>query len=108
MQSTQQWQHLCVVESVKLQNEFADFNHFYQYASRYSVFDKDDLYYWYCNGGCKVVKMTYNAALKKRIVRHSLIEEIGLDRSQYWGFFQLNDKQFMDICKKGEIINLLK
>ena len=49
----------------------------------------------------------YNSALVKRIVRHDLIENIGLQRSQYWGFFELTNKQFTTIAEKGGISNLL-
>ena len=92
---------ICVVEDVKKQNEFSCFDDFYEYASKYSVFDKADLQYWYNRGGCKAIKMTYNGAFKKRIVRHDLIEEIGLERNQYWGFFELANEQFKIIAKKG-------
>lgn len=98
---------ICVVESVKNQNEFSCFDEFYNYVSKYSVFDKNDLSYWYKKGGCKAIKMTYNTALKKRIVRHELIEEIGLDRNQYWGFFELNNEQFNSIVKVGMVENIL-
>ena len=47
-----------------------------------------DLQYWFDRGRCKLIKMTYNVAMKKRIVRHDLIEKIGLERNQYWGFFE--------------------
>lgn len=100
---------ICVVEDVKKQSEFKSFDEFYEYVCKYSVFDRADLKYWYRRGGCKAVKMTYNGAFSKRIVRHDLIEEIGLSRNQYWGFFELNDKQFFDIAQKGglsEIINV--
>lgn len=92
---------ICVVEDVRKQNEFSSFDEFYEYACKYSVFDKSDLHYWYNRGGCKAIKMTYNTALKKRIVRHDLIEEIGLERDQYWGFFELTDEQFEKIAQKG-------
>ena len=98
---------VCVIEEVKLQNEFESFDDFYNYASKYSVFEKDDLRNWYNKGGCKAIKMTYNAALKKRIVRHNLIEDIGLDRNQYWGCFELTDVQFEKIIKKGEITPII-
>lgn len=98
---------ICVVEDVKKQNEFSCFDDFYQYASKYSVFDKNDLYYWYNRGGCKAIKMTYNGALKKRIVRHDLIEQIGLERNQYWGFFELTDTQFKMIAQRGNISEIL-
>ena len=92
-----------VVESVKRQEEFADFNIFYQYASQYSVFDKADLEYWYNKGCCRAIKFTYNIALKKRITRHDLIEEIGLDRNAYWGFFELSDTEFIEIIKRSNV-----
>ena len=94
---------VCVVEEVKKQTEFQDFEDFYTYASKYSVFDREDLNYWYRRGGCKAIKMTYNIALRKRIVRHELIEDIGLDREQYWGCFELTDEQFFRIVKKGGV-----
>ena len=59
---------ICVVEDVKTQNEFKDFEQFYNYASKYSVFDKENLHYWYKRGYCKAIKMTYNFAFKKSLV----------------------------------------
>ena len=98
---------VCVVEEVKKQNEFSTFDDFYKYASKYSVFDKNNLRYWYNKGRCVAIKMTYNAALKKRIVRHDLIEKIGLEREQYWGFFELTDKQFAEIIRRGGVDKIL-
>lgn len=98
---------VCVVEEVKKQNEFSTFDDFYKYASKYSVFDKNDLRYWYNKGRCVAIKMTYNAALKKRIVRHDLIEKIGLERDQYWGFFELTDRQFDEIIRCGGVDKIL-
>lgn len=98
---------ICVVEGVKKQNEFSSFEDFYKYVSKYSVFDKNDLHYWYNRGGCKAIKMTYNGALKKRIVRHDLIEEIGLERNQYWGFFELTNEQFEKIAQEGDVAKIV-
>lgn len=98
---------ICVVEDVKRQEEFDSFQDFYKYASKYSVFDEKDLRYWYNKGGCKAIKMTYNAALKKRIVRHDLIEKVGLKRDQYWGFFELTNAQFCNIAHLGKINKIL-
>ena len=78
------------------------------FAMEISGFDKKDLRYWYNKGRCKAIKMTYNGALRKRIVRHDLIEEIGLDRDSYWGFFKLNDSQFFEIARRGSVMHLLK
>ena len=94
---------VCVVEEVRKQSDFSSFDEFFKYANQYSVFDRDDLHYWYQRGGCKAIKMTYNVALKKRIVRHDLIEKIGMDRNAYWGFMQITDAQFEEIIRKGEV-----
>lgn len=94
---------VCVVEEVKSQYDFDSFEEFFKYANQYSVFDRADLHQWYRRGGCKAIKMTYNLALKKRIVRHDLIEEIGLDRGAYWGFMPITDAQFKDILTKAEV-----
>ena len=47
--------------------------------------------------------MTYNAALSKRLIRKKLIEDIGIPREIYWGFFKLTDKQFNRIVEEGEV-----
>ena len=98
---------VCVVEEVKKQNEFGDFDAFYAYACKYSVFDREDLRKWYNKGGCKTIKMTYNGAFKKRIVRHDLADGIGLDRNEYWGCMELTDEQFREIVTKGEVEGLI-
>ncbi len=51
--------------------------------------------------------MTYNAALLKRIVRHDLIETIGLSRDKYWGFFELTNEQFIKIAQIGKMTQIL-
>lgn len=99
---------ICVVEDIKKQTEFSSFDEFYKYACKYSVFDRTDLRYWYRKGSCKAIKMTYNGAFRKRIVRHDLIEEIGLSRNQYWGFFEMNDDQFLHIVQKGGLSEIIK
>lgn len=93
---------ICIVEEVKQQSDFKSFDDFFEYANQYSVFDRDDLRYWYNRGGCKAVKMTYNVAMKKRIVRHDLIEKIGMDRDGYWGFMKITDEQFEKILVQSQ------
>ena len=94
---------ICVVEEVRDQNMFRGFEQFYEYANQYSVFGKEDLRYWYRRGGCKAIKMTYNMALKRRIVRHDLITKVGMDRDAYWGFMSISDEQFQSIIRLSEI-----
>lgn len=93
-----------VVEEIRSQNDFDNFEDFYKYACQYSVFDKDDLKKWYDkNNECKAIKFTYNVAFKKRITRRDLIENIGLSRNAYWGFFKISDTQFKNIIEFSEI-----
>ncbi|UKW26185.1 hypothetical protein [Legionella pneumophila] len=42
-------------------------------------------------------------ALKKRIIRDDLINQIGLNEHDYWGFMPLTNEQFLEIIKRGEI-----
>ena len=93
---------ICVVESVKRQNDFNDFEEFYEYVCTYSVFERKDLERWYNVGGCVIIKMTYNIALKKRITRHNLIESMGFSRIKYWGFMSIDDEKFNKIIEVGE------
>ena len=99
---------ICTVTAVRKQDFFEDFDDFYSFTSKYTVFDRDDLAYWYNRGGLKVVSLVYNFPLKKRIVRHDLIEKIGLSRDIYWGFFELSDEQFLSIVKQGQAMEYLK
>lgn len=94
---------ICVVEEIKGQSEFGGFDDFYKYASKYSVFDRKDLKFWYAKGGCYTIKMTYNAALTKRINRHKMIEELLFDRNGYWGFLKITEEQFQNIIVGGEV-----
>ena len=93
---------ICVVEEVKCKNEFSNFQEFYKYANQYSIFDKGDLNYWFTRRNCYTIKMTYNAALKKRITRKILADEIGLNREERWGFIELTDGQLRLILEKGD------
>lgn len=99
---------VCTVTDVRMQSSFSDFDEFYAFSSKFTVFDRDDLYYWYNRGKAKVISMVYNFPLKKRIVRHELIEKIGLERETYWGFFELSDEQFLSIVKCGCALEYLR
>lgn len=94
---------ICVVEGVKNQDCFNSFDDFYDYTSKYSIFDKTELKKWYEKGSCTVIKMLYNIALSKRLTRHTLIEEIGIPRNGYWGFLRITDEQLKNILKAGGI-----
>ncbi|WP_454803375.1 hypothetical protein [Mucilaginibacter phyllosphaerae] len=96
---------VCVVEELKSKKDFLDINDYLKYCKDYSIFDENELKGFY-NQNKKyfyVIKMTYNAAFSKRTTRGNLIEKIGLDPNEYWGFMKLTDDQFKEILKLGEI-----
>ena len=44
-----------------------------------------------------------NAAFTNRVIRKSLIEDIGIDRDAYAGFMSLSQRQFLDIANIGGV-----
>lgn len=95
---------ICVVEEVKNINEFTNINSFLQYTSSYSIFSKKELeQYFNSKKYPTIIKFTYNIALNKRIIRKSLIEDIGIERNQYWGFIKLTESQYREILMRGEV-----
>ncbi|MGJ0484715.1 MAG: N-acetyltransferase family protein [Methylomicrobium sp.] len=95
---------LCMVEEVKTKSNFADLNEFLSYCRSRSVFSAEELTEFYNKWNhIYVIKMTYNAALKNRIIRKRLIEEVGLSESDYWGFMELSTHQFINISNLGDV-----
>lgn len=80
---------ICSVESVRSKSSFADFEAFLAYCLPFSVFTKPELFNWWNNN--KVVfaiKMLYDVALTKRLIRKTLIED-----------FQLTEVPIGDSCR---------
>lgn len=93
---------ICVVEDVKTKNDFSDFNEFYNYSNKYSVFDKNDLQWCYKQDKCYIIKMTYNVAFNRRVNKKVLTDEIGFNPN-YWGFAPVTDEKVNAIIEKGEV-----
>lgn len=94
---------ICIVEEVKEKGDFKDFEAFYNYANSYSIFDRQTLENWYNGRICYTIKMTYNAALTKRLIRQKLADEIGLNRGERWSFLEISDEQFKKIVEMGGV-----
>ena len=94
---------VCTVDEIKTFKDFENEEDFIAYASQNSVFSTDDLrkYYRYKNN-FKVVKMLYNVAFTKKVIRKTLLEDVGLDKDAYWGFMPITDEQFKHIIKLGK------
>lgn len=96
---------VCVVEEIKTKNHFADIDEYLDFCRDYSVFSDDELrgFYEQNKRNFYVLKMTYNAAFKRRVIRKDLIVKVGIQPDIYWGFFRLTERQFNQILELGEI-----
>ncbi len=95
---------LCVVEEVRCINEFSTLESYIDYCSKFSVFSENELIEKYkIRKYPYIIRFTYNMALPKRIIRDRLINEVGLNSSDYWGMMKLTDDQFNKIIKLSEI-----
>ena len=95
---------ICVIEELKYLDEFHTYEEFFEYCKKYSIFKEDELKTIYKEKKYKyVIKMTYNVALTKRIVRAKLIE-MGImsdDRSFYNGFGRLDFRQLINVFRES-------
>ncbi|HJX13685.1 MAG TPA: GNAT family N-acetyltransferase [Dehalococcoidales bacterium] len=94
---------ICVVEELRSKKTFKNDNEFLTYAKPYSVFSETELRRWWTRPELFVIKMLYNAALTKRVIRKTLADDIGLDREAYWGFLPLSREQFLSIVNRGGV-----
>lgn len=96
---------VCVVEEIKTKSNLASIDEYLQFCKDYSVFSEAELRKFYSRKGANfyVLKMTYNAAFKKRIIRKQLLDDVGIPPDIYWGFFNLSEEQFHRILELGEI-----
>ncbi len=95
---------LCVIENIRNIDSFDDEKDFINYCSKYSVFTEFELKKFYRTKQFPfIISFTYNLALPKRITRDRLISSAGLNPQQYWGVLELNNNQFDNILKLGEV-----
>ncbi len=97
---------VCTVEHVLKKTDFSSKEQYVGFTEKFSVFCEKELINWW-NKGKKlyVIKMLYNAAFSKRIIRKDLIEKIGIDgeKDTYWGFVEITNEQFCHIIKLGGV-----
>lgn len=95
---------VCVVEEVRSIHEFSSLDEFLIYCERFSVFTKDELIRIYAQKKYPyIIRFTYNIALPKRPTRGTLIDSVGLNEHDYWGFMELTNNQFENILGLGEV-----
>jgi L-amino acid N-acyltransferase YncA len=93
-----------VVEDYRNIHTFASRQEFLDYCRPYSVFTEAELEaFWNRKTYPHVFRFTYNAALKRRVTRGEMIENMGLDPNAYWGFMPLTRGQFQAIAQAGQL-----
>lgn len=93
---------ICVVEEIKSKQSFSDVGSFIDYCDKYSVYTAEELQgIYFGKQRHHVIKMVYNIALRKRLTRGQLIEQLGIE-SDRWTFFELTDNQFDSILQAGD------
>lgn len=76
---------------------------FVDYCGKGTVFTKDELTrFWHTKSYPYIIKMLYNFALPKRIIRKELIEKVGIDRQQRITIINLSNEEFKKIIELGE------
>ena len=94
---------VCSVLELKTIRDFANIDEFVQYTNRYSIFNETELRKWYhSKPHFVVIKVLYNLAFQKKVIRKELIEQIGLQEDAYWVFMPLTETQFNDILNLGD------
>lgn len=93
---------VCTVNEIKTFKDFKDKDDFIKYVGQYSIFTPEELARWYhYRSNFTVIKMLYNVAFTKKVIRKILLDEVGLDAEAYWGFLPVNDEEFTQIIEKG-------
>lgn len=93
---------LCTVNEVKKYNDFKNEEDFTKYTNQYSIFSENDLRKWYrYKNNFTVIKMLYNVAFTKKVIRKKLLDEVGMDSDMYWGFCPVSEEQYKHILKLG-------
>ena len=95
---------ICTVVEVIDISDFESLNDFLKYCEKGSIFTQRELSaFWENKRYPYIIKMLYNAPLQRRIIRKELINQVGLNRDDYFGYLALTDNQFCKILRMGEI-----
>lgn len=95
---------ICVVKEVRRKSDFPNADAFVDYALPHSVFDDAELRgFWVNWGRLYVLKMTYNAALTRRLIRQELLDEVGITVQPRWDLRELSRSQLIEIVQRGNV-----
>lgn len=93
---------VCTVSDIKTINDFSNVDEFVQYTNRYSIFGESELRQWFREKpNFIVIKMLYNLAFQKKVIRQAIIDSANVPSEERWGFMPLTETQFNDILNLG-------
>jgi len=94
---------VCVIDEYSHISNYKDQESFYDYCKKYSTFNEAELKDFYNSKKYKhIIKMSYNLALFKRIIRHKLLDMGIMSNSSYSGFGSLNYEQLIEVFKESQ------
>ena len=92
---------VCSVLEVKRYDDFEDLSDFLYYT-QYSVFSEAERKKWYrYKSDFIIIKMLYNVAFTRKVIRKKLLETAGMNSEKYWGVYKLNNEVFKKIIELG-------
>ncbi|TVM17414.1 N-acetyltransferase [Oceanidesulfovibrio indonesiensis] len=97
---------LCVVQETRSKNSFLTEKEFIEYSSRHSIFTRrelSELFHRKTKHPMYAIQMTYNIALPKRPNMKQLVEDVGLERNQYWGFSEIPHDNFTQLLQVSHV-----
>lgn len=95
---------LCVAIESKKRKDFATEADFIDYCQKHSVFDQAELRTHYRSSArISTLRMLYNAAFGKRIIRKKLLEEIGITEQPRWDLRELSEEEIRHLLSIGEV-----
>lgn len=95
---------ICTVLDVKNILTLNNYEDFLNYTKKGTIFSEKELEeFWRTKKYPYIIKLIYNTALSKRIINGSLINDVGLNPTDYWGVRKLTNEQFIKILDLGKI-----
>ena len=93
---------VCTVSDIKTINDFSNVDEFVQYTHRYSIFGESELRQWFREKpNFIVIKMLYNLAFQKKVIRQAIIDSANVPSEERWGVIPLTEAQFNHILTLG-------
>lgn len=95
---------VCVSVESKKRKDFANETEFKNYCRKHSVFDDAELQTWYrASARISTLRMLYNAAFGRRIIRKRLLEDIGISEQPRWDLRELSEEQVRELLELAEV-----